>query len=625
MSIKLNRTTTGFGRNYMNNENENWDILEKNYGDITDKSNKAVLNADLAMNTANEANQLSSSVQEQLNQVVIKGSIDPETKQARVDSNGNAHDTLKARNDSDYNYFNQKSVNLQNESNVLAVAIQKTRKNKYLTICCMGDSTTYGSDFNSTDKRNPDPTPAGDGTAHVATRATKTYPEALSEYLNKIYSSVTVINRGYSGDSAELGYKHWPTPSGADVCIISYGINDATNSNIPYMGDVQKYLLWYRKVIERELKNGTSVIIMTPIKQRIVSADDTDSRTEVDIFATSVAKMASEYNIPIVEGNVLLEGYSSSIYSDGTHLNGVGYNILGARLASLFVGKGAHKPRIVTTGTVLGTRPQFDNFKTVGGTIQGYTNYPTPDEMSTGTGVGVGLLDGGKVVYSIYCERPNMVVIPSFYSSEGSLSISVDFNVEQAQYPLSYSYYEKIFVDYNQKQAGKITIGLNDLKSGVYSSFMVKEKKQPVLLITSRGWHTITVEAVGGKATFHALEFCGYEIYKSKIIDVSEVTLLNGATAWDVPRTPKTTVESNGFVSLEGTLNTFTPSTTLPFGKIDSSLSPTGNQTFLVALSSSAGGGYGTITIAPSGNLFFNYSSTNSNYVNLNGVRWKKG
>ncbi|MCU4900794.1 SGNH/GDSL hydrolase family protein [Bacillus cereus] len=613
-----------YDRSLRNGTNRNWDKIEGSYGAIQENSAEATKKSMEATKNAMEAKEKADNVQNQLNSIVVNGDSGPEAKQARVDVNGVEHDTLKGRNDSDYNYFNQKNTNLQKESDAFAVTMQKARKNKSFTICFMGDSTIYGSDFNSSDKRAPDPIPADDGTAHVATRASKTVTESLSEHLNKVYDTVTVINRGYSGDSAELGYKHWPGASGADVCLISYGINDATNPNIPYAGDVQKYLYWYRKVIERELKNGTSVIIMTPIKQRVVSSSDIDSRTEVDVFAAAVMKMASEYNIPVIEGNVVLEGYSSSIYSDGTHLNGTGYNILGARLASLFIGKGAHNRRKVFNGTVLGTRSQLDNFKVVGGTIQGYTNYPTPDEMDIGKGVGVGLSNGSKIVYSIYCEHPNMVVVPTFYSGEGEILVSVDFGVEQAQYPLSYSYYEKIFVDYTKKQPGKIRIGLNDLTSGVYSSFMVKYRKQPVLMVTSRGWHTITVEAIAGKVTFHALEFFDYETYKNKVVNMIDVTLLNGASAFDAPRTPKIIIERNGFVSLQGTLNTFSPTPSIPFGKIDSAYAPIANQTFPVALSPSANGGFGTVTITPSGQLFFNFASvTGAEYTNLNGVRWK--
>ncbi|MDC2867556.1 glycoside hydrolase family 113 [Bacillus sp. BP-3] len=99
MSIKLNRTTTGFGRDYMNNENENWDIIEKNYNNITDKSNQTASSVDLAINTANEANQLSNNVQKQLDEVVIKGDSSLEAAQARIDVYGGSSKTLKERLD----------------------------------------------------------------------------------------------------------------------------------------------------------------------------------------------------------------------------------------------------------------------------------------------------------------------------------------------------------------------------------------------------------------------------------------------------------------------------------------------------------------------------------------------
>ncbi|PFQ01437.1 BppU family phage baseplate upper protein [Bacillus cereus] len=49
---------------------------------------------------AEQAKSISESVQEQLNQIVINSSIDPETKQARVDETGAVHQTLKERIDS---------------------------------------------------------------------------------------------------------------------------------------------------------------------------------------------------------------------------------------------------------------------------------------------------------------------------------------------------------------------------------------------------------------------------------------------------------------------------------------------------------------------------------------------
>ncbi|MGE6619920.1 BppU family phage baseplate upper protein [Bacillus mycoides] len=56
-----------------------------------------------AKNTSEQANLTSESVQKQLNQVVIGGSIDPETKQARVDESGTSFPLLKDRIDSEAN------------------------------------------------------------------------------------------------------------------------------------------------------------------------------------------------------------------------------------------------------------------------------------------------------------------------------------------------------------------------------------------------------------------------------------------------------------------------------------------------------------------------------------------
>lgn len=52
-----------------------------------------------ALTTAGEAERVATNVQEQFNGVVLEGSIDPETAQARVDYNGKEYATLKARID----------------------------------------------------------------------------------------------------------------------------------------------------------------------------------------------------------------------------------------------------------------------------------------------------------------------------------------------------------------------------------------------------------------------------------------------------------------------------------------------------------------------------------------------
>lgn len=73
---------------------------------------------------AEQAKAISESVQEQLNQIVIQGSIDPETKQARVDENGVAHNTLKERIDFD----SFRISNLFDKSNFISIKEYKNLK-----------------------------------------------------------------------------------------------------------------------------------------------------------------------------------------------------------------------------------------------------------------------------------------------------------------------------------------------------------------------------------------------------------------------------------------------------------------------------------------------------------------
>ncbi|WP_264448924.1 glycoside hydrolase family 55 protein [Bacillus cereus] len=100
MPINLHRWKgTAQNREFRNNTNSNWDQLEKSHNGIEEISDQAKRVADDANQKAKEANNLSESVQEQFNQVVIDGDSSVEAAQARVDEDGVAHPTLKARVD----------------------------------------------------------------------------------------------------------------------------------------------------------------------------------------------------------------------------------------------------------------------------------------------------------------------------------------------------------------------------------------------------------------------------------------------------------------------------------------------------------------------------------------------
>lgn len=76
------------------------------------KSYKAEEKSVAAEEKSNAADALSKSIQKQLDEVVVEGSIDPETKQIRVDAHGVVYDTAKQRIDAEQN----KIVNLNNST-----------------------------------------------------------------------------------------------------------------------------------------------------------------------------------------------------------------------------------------------------------------------------------------------------------------------------------------------------------------------------------------------------------------------------------------------------------------------------------------------------------------------------
>ncbi|MGH1326589.1 glycerophosphodiester phosphodiesterase [Bacillus pretiosus] len=83
-------------------------------------SNNAIYISNNAVSKANTAEQKVASVQEQLNQVVVEGSIDPETKQSRIDASGNEHVVLKNRLDNDFlTNANKIDILQQNKRTVL--------------------------------------------------------------------------------------------------------------------------------------------------------------------------------------------------------------------------------------------------------------------------------------------------------------------------------------------------------------------------------------------------------------------------------------------------------------------------------------------------------------------------
>lgn len=540
-----------------------------------------------------------------------------------------ALDDRVTENTSEIDQINISIADKANETDLFSNFLWKLRNKSNVTICCMGDSITYGSDFISSDKRNPDTTKTDNGISHTATRASVTYPEALQNYLSQVYGNIiTVLNHGFSGDGTKNGYEHW-NASNSDLCIINYGINDATNTNIEYMGDVKEYLIWYRKIIERELRNGTAVIILKPTRQRlIIGSNDTDSRVDVDIFSNACELLAKEYNLPCIDGQEMLMNYSASIYSDETHLNGIGYNILGARISSIFIGEGISNPFEVTNQSFQGVEPHIHSVIYNGGSLNISQYYPTADDNITNQGTAATINSGDKLYFSFYSENDGLVAIPTLYTSSTNLvaRLSLDFGVQSSDYNNDYDFGRVTGTSTNPELPSTVIDIPKSLfdSAGVYSGAFFKTINNPMIYISKKGWHTICIEILSGTGgvTVHGLEYYYYNILKNKFGEKIELTLLNGTTNYY--SYPLTALKSSdGKIVINGVINNITSTKPATVATLPADFCPSVNLTFVVALSSSASGGYAVVLITPSGNINIVFMSTTVAYCNLNGITFQ--
>lgn len=105
--------------------------------------------------------------------------------------------------------------------------------------------------------------------------------------------------------------------------------------------------------------------------------------------------------------------------------------------------------------------------------------------------------------------------------------------------------------------------------------------------------------------------------YSSKTLALS-----NGATAYDVARTPKLIIKADGTRELTGLLNNTPKDGALELTTLDTDDRPIKNMNFVVALTSSTAGGYASLSVLTSGRIVVNYVSSASLVVSLDGVNW---
>ncbi|EOW6703964.1 GDSL-type esterase/lipase family protein [Cronobacter malonaticus] len=224
---------------------------------------------------------------------------------------------------------NRLSSNYYKERNVknLGVANKKLKSLESLTIVCVGDSITAGYDQTSSDK-----IPADNG--DWATHAPIQYPRQLQSVLSGLTgASVTVINRGYSGDTAKLSYNRWTTNPNANVAHIMIGLNDSDGVAGATFDEYSNYL---EMMIRRYIDWGCGVVLHTPTAKQFDNVNQPSN-----FFGQYAMSLANLYGCPVFNAHeVNQHSLYAGVYSDATHFNAAGYARLGDAVAAFIMAGG---------------------------------------------------------------------------------------------------------------------------------------------------------------------------------------------------------------------------------------------------------------------------------------------
>ena len=382
--------------------------------------------------------------------------------------------------------------NLQNIN--MSKFVQKIRNtDSGVTINCFGDSITYGYDNHSEDKRPPI-------NGSIDYRASVTYPEKLSECLNIIYKGkVGVNNVGFPGMTTVTGYEKTKNVETVDCTIMMYGINNVV---VPtdYQNDIKTFIEYYEQMIVRQILRGSFVILLTPTNMR-----DNGTQT-IDSLGKSLYKLAEKYGITLLNTQEFMTGYDfNKIYSDDVHYNGVGYGILGSRIASVILSTSLQRKFDIGANDCLLTNPNLDNCV--------YNNFQIIGASSDLPLSSWQLLvkEGGYCTYSFYATTDNLIVCPNFYSfPEREVKMMLDFGVEQQDYT-----FDKSFDEYPSTLNNPAhTITIKNFSGDVNKNYCVENDKW-FIHISKKGWHTITLHASKGDLALNGIEFFSWDFKKS--------------------------------------------------------------------------------------------------------------
>lgn len=188
-------------------------------------------------------------------------------------------------------------------------------------IAAEGDSLTYGMDVS----------PAGKPTQinHASfTRSTDPYPETLAADLG---GCAQVVNRGFPGDRSVDGLVRWQNVPAANLVLLMYGSNDATNYGHSTTGVVSLDVFHdvMRLMATRRMAQGAKVVLLEP-------PPIANPRAEAMIapYRREVQALGKEMGLAVFDPKQALNGVEPVFTEDGVHLSPAANIAIAKSLAS---------------------------------------------------------------------------------------------------------------------------------------------------------------------------------------------------------------------------------------------------------------------------------------------------
>lgn len=321
-----------------------------------------------------------------------------------------------------------------------------------LTVAMEGDSLTEGYQVDGT------------LTACLNSGATQcspvTIPESLRDGLQYFFNAgfspvtVTVANRGVSGQTAPQGLVRWESAPVTQIACWMYGYND-TNSV-----SVADYKAALRTWIERKIKAGTYPVVLGAPNGWAPAFN-----AKLRDYVEAARDVAMTYGVMYVDMDEIARSVAARWQSDSVHPSEAARRAMGWGLAAALTEQAGLTVRRVNDGSLF--YPE-DNLG-IGGSY-----YPS---ASAPTGNFLRVTAGNFYCVAVYCEED---VYPVFTTFNGSPGTPRNFGV----------YFEG---------AGASVI-VNDATGGVFR----KRQRGPLL---KRGYRTFMLQAAENEAFLESIAF----------------------------------------------------------------------------------------------------------------------